>query len=285
MFVMAASTGSLTAAAKRLGMGQPAASHAISRLEDALGARLLDRDTTGVLTTPAGEALLSRIRPAFAQIDEAIAATRAARDDVTTVGLSVSTSLASWWLLPRLADFKRANPQVALRLVTADADVDVDIGSLDLWIPLGLIDRADLDSVVLCEERLVPVASPELAATLETTRPEGLLTAPLLHLEERYEPRFDWYRWFDQHGVDTPTRLPGDRSTDYSLVLQAALDGQGVALGWNHIVADLVADEQLVALADPIVTNTPFTILSSNRRPLSAGASELRRWLVAQMRG
>ncbi len=283
IFAAAASMGSLTAAARRLGIGQPAVSHAISRLERTLDTQLLDRDTTGVLTTPAGEALLAKIRPAFAQIDEALASTRAARDDINTVSISVSTSLASWWLLPRLADFKRNNPEISLRLVTADADTDVDISALDLWIPLGLVERSDLDTVTLCEEHVIPVASPALAESLASTTPDALADAPLLHLEERYEPRFDWYRWFAHHGVHTRTHLGGDSSTDYSLVLHAALDGQGVALGWGHIVSDLIAEGRLVALAPAVVTDTPFVVLSSNRRPLSPGAVTLRRWLVAQL--
>ena len=283
IFATAASMGSLTAAAHRLGIGQPAVSHAIARLERALDTPLLERDTTGVLTTAAGEALLAEIRPAFAQIDEALASTRAARDDIDTVSISVSTSLASWWLLPRLADFKRNNPEISLRLVTADSDTDVDISTLDLWIPLGLVDRSDLDAVTLCDEQVIPVASPGLAESLARPSPASLRDAPLLHLEERYEPRFDWYRWFGHHGVDTPAHLGGDSSTDYSLVLHAALDGQGVALGWGHIVSDLIDDGRLVALAPPVVTETPFVILSSNRRPLSPGAATLRRWLVAQL--
>ncbi len=283
IFAAAASMGSLTAAARRLGLGQPAVSHAISRLERALDTRLLERDTTGVITTAAGQALLAEIQPAFAQIDEALASTRAAREEIDTVSISVSTSLASWWLLPRLADFKRSNPDISLRLVTADADTDVDISSLDLWIPLGLVDRSDLDAVMLCEEHVIPVASPALAESLDTRSPAALIEAPLLHLEERYEPRFDWYRWFEHHEVSTPRHLSGDSSTDYSLVLHGALDGQGVALGWGHIVSDLIADGRLVALAPAVVTETPFVVLSSNRRPLSPGATALRRWLVTQL--
>lgn len=285
IFATAASTGNLTAAARRLGIGQPAVSHAISRLERALDTQLLERDSTGVLTTQAGEELLAKIRPAFAQIDEALASTRAARNDIDTVSISVSTSLASWWLLPRLADFKRNNPQISLRLVTADADTDVDISTLDLWIPLGVVERADLDAVTLCEEHVVPVASPALARSLSATdaSPKALLEAPLLHLEERYAPRFDWHRWFEHHDVPTPAHLGGDTSTDYSLVLHAALDGQGVALGWGHIVSDLIAEGRLVALAPPVITDTPFMVLSSNRRPLSPGATALRRWLVTQL--
>lgn len=282
IFAGAASTGNLTAAARRLGIGQPAVSHAISRLEQALDTKLLDRDTTGVLTTPAGEALLAQIRPAFAQIDEALAATRAARHGVDAVTISVPTSLASWWLLPRIANFKRTHPEISVRLATADADADVDIATLDLWIPLGLVDRADLDAVTLCGGRVIPVASPGLAKSLAGKKPGELINAPLLHLEEQDEAHFDWHRWFQHHGVNTPTQLSGDSSTDYSLVLHGALDGQGIALGWSHIVTDLIADGRLVPVAPIVVTNSPFVVLSSNRRPLSPAATALRKWLVSQ---
>lgn len=270
----------MTAAARTLGLGQPALSHAIKRLEQQIGVMLLERSRSGVQTTAAGQALLEQLKPAFTQIDQALTAARDRTE--SSVSLSVSTSLASWWLLPRLPEFKRTHPETSLRIVTADADAQVDVSIIDLWIPLGRIERADVASVTLCREALLPVASPRVAERL-SAEPNDLLDAPLLHLEERYEPRFDWRQWFAAHGVDTPDQLPGDRSTDYSLVLQGALDGQGVALGWEHIVSDLIADGRLVALAPPIVTKTPFVVLSSNRRVLSPGATALQAWLVEEL--
>jgi len=282
VFAAAASLGSLTAAARQLGMGQPAVSHAITRLESSIGTALLHRSRTGVLTTSAGHALLIELKPALARIDEAVALARSGQNDKDVVSISVSTSLASWWLLPRLPEFKRAHPDVSLRLVTADSDAAVDMSSIDLWIPLGRIDRPDLDSAVLCREELIPVAAPSLARQLSDGA-SGSTKAPLLHLEERYEPRFNWHQWFAAQDVDVPDHLPGDRSNDYSLVLQAALDGQGVALGWAHIIASLIADGQLVPLAEPMGTDAPFVILSSRRRQLSPGASALRDWLVQRL--
>jgi LysR family glycine cleavage system transcriptional activator len=280
IFATATRIGSLTGAAATLGIGQPAVSHAIKRLELQLSTTLLHRSRTGVRATSPGQALLDQIEPAFARIDEAIGAAR--QPGGSLVSLSVSTSLASWWLLPRLPDFKRSHPSISLRLVTADSDAAVDMGAIDLWIPLGRIERSDLDSVVLCREALIPVASPDLAERLKR---DGvpLTEAPLLHLEERYEPRFDWRRWFDMHEIDASDDLAGDRSNDYSLVLQAALDGQGVALGWEHIVRDLIAEGRLIGLAAPVVTETPFVVLSSNRRRLSPEAAALRSWLVSEL--
>lgn len=282
-FVEAARLGSLTRAAQQLGLGQPAVSHAISRLETGMDVRLLERSRSGVSPTPIGAELLATVEDAYRSIDAAVRWAMTPQNE-GDVGISVSTSLASWWLLPRLPEFKRNHPDVSLRLVTADADESVDPDSVDLWIPLGPVNRPDLVATPLCDEALVPVAAPELARHHRRSRnPADLLDAPLLHLEERYVPRYDWTRWFAHHDVTAPARLAGDRSNDYSLVLQAALDGQGVALGWMHIVADLIDDGRLVALAPPIVTDQPFTILHHASRPLSPGADALRQWLITSM--
>ena len=280
VFATAARAGTFTRASELLGIGQPAVSHAVQRLEDALDTTLMHRSRTGVELTPAGQLLLDQLEPAFAQIDQAIAQFVAAEPRAVTI--SVSTSFASWWLLPRLPEFKRTHPDVSLRLMTADSDFTTDPNDVDLWIPLGGIDREDLESVELCREALIPVASPNVSERF-AGHPSMLLSAPLLHLEEQYKSRFDWPQWFAAHNIPTADRLPGDRSNDYSLVVQAALDGQGVALGWEHIVADLIADGRLVALGEAITTDTPFVALSSKRRPLSPDAAALRAWLVSEL--
>ena len=281
VFLAVVEAGSFTAAAARLGLGQPAVSHAVARLEAALSTRLLDRSRTGVAPTAAGAELAAALAPALAAVDEAV---RRARHDLDAgaVTLVVSTSLAAWWLLPRLPEFKRLHPSVELRLVTADADVGIDVSGLDLWIPLGIVERADLVATRFCDEAVVPVAAPAVAAQISGAGPADLTSVPLLHLEERYRSRFDWPRWFDHHGVSTGP-LPGDRSNDYSLVIQAALEGQGVALGWWHIVADLVDQGRLTALADPVVTDQPFTVVHARHRPLRPGAVALRQWLANTM--
>ncbi|MEM9652958.1 MAG: LysR substrate-binding domain-containing protein [Actinomycetota bacterium] len=281
-FCEAARWGSLTRAAEQLGIGQPAISHAVSRLEDVVGTRLLDRSRSGVSPTEAGARLLDTVAPAFQTIDRAVAEARHDPAD-QAVRLSVSTSLAGWWLLPRLPEFKLNHPDIEVRLTATDTDFGVDVDLLDLWIPLGIVDRPSNEVTNLCDEKLIPVAAPNLAATVAFDEPASLLAAPLIHLEERYSPRFDWQRWFDRHGMDAGPRLPGDRFNDYSLVIQAALDGLGVALGWHHIVADLVAEGRLVPLAEPMVTDRPFVIVHPGHRPRTAGADAVLSWLVRAM--
>lgn len=283
-FVAVADTGSFTAAGKRLGVGQPAVSHAVSRLEAGLGVTLIERSTQGLTLTTAGAFLHERLSAALADVDGAVRAV-SNHGGSDTVTLSVSTSLANFWLLPRLPDFKRLHPEIELRVITTDSDDSVGLDDADLWIPLGLNHPSHLEATRFRAERIVPVAAPDLADRITMGRewtPELLLDAPLLHLEERYVARYQWHRWFVDNGVEPTGSLPGYRSNDYSLVLQAALDGQGVALGWLHIVTRLLADERLKALSDPIDTGQPFPLLHRSTDVESehgAKVTALKEWL------
>lgn len=282
VFVLASRLGGFTAAADHLDMTQSAVSHSIKRLETTLGERLLHRSRTGVRPTVVGDELLSALGPAFESIDRAVAAVADDSRDAA-VSISVSTSLATWWLLPRLPEFKRLHPDVELRLVSTDTDDHIDMHALDLWIPLGLVDRPDLEATRLCDETLVPVASPDVAATLHGHDPHSLTEAPLLHLEERYQSRFDWPAWFRSQGTELPEKLRGDRLTDYSLVIHAALAGQGVALGWLHLVSDLLADGRLVAIGPATTTDHPFNVLHRKGAELRPGADAFRQWITDEM--
>lgn len=271
--------GSFTGAAHTLGIGQSAVSHAVGRLEQALGVELFVRRRDGVTPTEAGAALAERAAPALRELDGALAAAAQSLGG-GAVTISVSTSLAAYWLTPRLPEFKQQHPDVELRVLTTDTDAAVGRDDADLWIPLGTIDDPTLDSVAFCVERLIPVAAPELAARIDTDDPGALLGAPLLHLEERYQPRYDWPRWFRHHGVAIDGGVPGDRSNDYSLVLHAALTGTGVALGWEHIVHELLDDGRLVTVGPVVETGVHFPLLSRANRPLGDSARRLRDWLL-----
>ena len=279
MAVAVASAGSFTGAALALGLGQSAVSHAVARLERSLGVELFERRRDGVVPTAAGQALVDRVTPALAEIDAAVDAAMQSPAD-GTVTLSVSTSLAAYWLTPRLPEFKLAHPDIELRVLTTDTDREVGRDDADLWIPLGPVDDPSLDSVPFCAERLIPVAAPELAASLEATDPVSLRSAPLLHLEERYRSRFDWRRWCEHHGTGVEGGLPGDRSTDYALVLLGALAGTGVALGWEHIVRELLDEGRLVAVGPAVETDVAFPLLARRNRPLAPAAQTLRAWLL-----
>ena len=286
IFDLAASVGTLSGAARELGVGQPAVSHAIARLEAAVGTPVFLRSNRGVSLTPIGRRLHEGIGDAFAEIDQALgeAAGIVAADSVT---VSVSTSFASYWLMPRLADFKRQHPGIDLRIITGDSDRAVGRDDADIWIPLGVVSIPGLHARTLCAERIVPVAEPTLARRLLADDPASLRHAPLLHLEERYSPRFSWDDWFALQTVHSTRHEEGRRdayrSNDYSLVLQAALEGDGVALGWLHIVADLISAGRLVTLGDPVETHEPFRILTRPSTATRPAVQAMQQWLSESM--
>ena len=283
LFDAAARLGSLSGAARDLGVGQPAVSHAVARLEMWVGGPVFVRSSTGVRLTELGRRLHEPIRISFSQIDAAMSAV-AGR--TSTVTLSVSTSLASYWLMPRLGEFKRAHPGVELRVLTCDSDRDVGLDDADLWVPLGVVDRPGLVDIELCAERVVPVCAPSLAThSLRAGLPASILAVPLIHLEERYTTRFDWPQWLRANDIVAPTdpdRLEAYRSNDYSLVLQAAIAGDGVALGWVHVVNDLIESGRLVALGASVETDQPFMILRRTG-PVREPVAALEEWLRSTM--
>jgi LysR family glycine cleavage system transcriptional activator len=289
VFVAAARAPSFTVAADRLGITQSAVSHAVSRLESSLGVGLFHRSRSGAVVTDAGELLAERASAGFALIDRGLDAMKVEFAAQSILTVSVSTSLATHWLLPRLADFKRKHPEVDLRCLTSDTDKMVGRDGADLWIPLGRGPWPGFHEVEFCAEEMYPVASPELLSrhglSVDALREDQsrLLGLPMLHLEERYNARFDWMAWFEELGIAVPRRIPGVISNDYSLILQAALDGQGVALGWNHIVNGLVESGKLFRLsAESITTDDPFVILSRTEAADATAVALFRKWLIGQ---
>lgn len=284
IFLEAAGTGSFTDAAGRLGIGQPAVSHAVKTLEDALGVALFLRGRGGIRLTDEGKELERRLSAGFDLVDSAVRDMTLQAQASRTVSLSVSTALATYWLMPRLASFRERHRDVELQVITRDTDRDVGASDTDLWIPLGHGSWAGLSQWVFAEEVLVAVAAPAYAATLsDPDDPRALLDATLLHTEERYTPRFDFAQWFARHGVAVDRPLSGQRSNDYSIVVHAALAGQGVALGWMHIVGPLLEEGRLVTVGGaPVTTDHPFTIVARPGAVRRQGVNHLRRWLLAQ---
>lgn len=284
-FVAAARCGSFSGAATELGVTQSAVSHAVARLERQLGVRLFDRGATGVTLTDTGSGLADELGRGFDIVDRALAgASRRGAGGgarTTVVTLSVSTSFAALWLLPRLGAFRRRHPGIDLRYLTNDSDRHVGRDGADIWIPLGAGSWPDLEAHHLCDEEILLVAAPDVAAAWGDADPERLVDAPLLHLDERYPSRFNWPRWFEHVGVRVDRPLGGDHSNDYAVVVQAAMAGQGIALGWAHIVGDAMSDGRLVQVGDlRIRTDHPLVVLV---RPDTAGEGPIGtvlRWLL-----
>ncbi len=282
-FECAARTGSFTKAAAELSVSQPAVSHAMRSLEAELGVSLFSRRHKGVDTTEAGRHLLEQVGLGLTLIDQGLREVRQMQPG-HQVTLAVSTATATWWLLPRIANFKHLHPDIRLRCITTDTDLDLEQERIDLAITLGAREYPRLQRWHFAQEEVFPVCSAAFLA--QHGRPsdaQDLSRLPLLHLEEHYRPRLDWSGWLARFGVSLPRGVPSLDFNDYSVVLQAAMEGQGVALGWRHIVAPLIERGLLVQpLALSVITDHPIHIVASRTGRLRPEVVVLREWLIRE---
>lgn len=280
-FEAAARNGSFTRAANDLGISQPAVSHAMRLLEADLGVALFDRQHKGVQTTEAGRYLLEQVGMGLQLIDQALREVRSMQAHQVT--LAVSTATATWWLMPRIARFKQQHPAIELRVITTDTDLDLARERIDLSITLGADAFASYQRWHFVDEEIFPVCSPRFLKEHPLPDLKALARSPLLVLEERYKARMGWKEWFAQFHVALPRQPQVLRFNDYSIVLQAALEGQGVAQGWRHLVQPLIAQGLLVRpLPQSVTTDQPLFIAAPQGKALRADVAHLKDWLVAE---
>lgn len=232
--------GSLTRAGAALGMTQPAISYRLARIEARLGCRLFRRGGQGCQPTAEGVVLLAALLPALAQIDAALAEV-AAMGRAPVLRVLTDFGLAGQWLLPRLAGFRALHPAVETQITAAQVVPDPRPGE----IAIRFSRAAPPEGWLLMPERVVPVASPTWRGDWR-----GGLGASLLHLEAPAGAGWmTWADWFAAQGMARGRRAGELHLNTYDLILQAALAGQGVALGWLPLVETHLRAGTLVALA------------------------------------
>jgi putative choline sulfate-utilization transcription factor len=273
MFESAARLASFTAAARELGSTQPAVSQRVVQLEEALGAALFERGHRGVTLTEDGVRLFEAVRQGLDVIRSATAEIRSRRAQRTLI-LSTDFGFATYWLMPRLPQFKALMPDVDVKIITSQSMPSASGDHADVMIVFGntQADWGSRAAVKLFPECVMPVCSPSLLAGAPKPRAASdLLALPLLHLEPTFPERWlSWSGWFAAHGLAAPPTQGGFTFNSYALVAHAAVMGQGVALGWAPLVDELIATEQLVALCDaPIVTERGYMLVTP-REPASA---------------
>ncbi|CDY75026.1 Transcriptional regulator, LysR family [Caballeronia glathei] len=282
MFESAARLASFTAAARELGSTQPAVSQRVVQLEEALGAPLFERGHRGVTLTEDGMRLFDAVRSALDTIRLATAEIRA-RHTPRTLTLSTDFGFATYWLMPRLSQFKALMPDVDVRIITSQTVFDPSHDHADIAIAFGDAsgDWGPRETLKLFAEEVTPVCSPSFAAAhagLGSTA--DLASLPLLHLEPTTPERWlSWDGWFAAHGLAPPPAHRGITFNSYAFVAHAAVMGQGVALGWAPLVDELIATGQLVRLFDaPVVTERGY-VLVTPRTP-SPAVRAFVQWLL-----
>lgn len=256
-FEAAARHGSMTRAADTLGVTHGAVSRQVRGLEAQLGLSLLENHRGRLQLTASGESLLAVLEDAFGRISRGIDAVCA--DAAGDVAVSSFGSFAMRWLIPRLHGFQAANPGLIVRLTTTDTTDDALRGAFDVAIRVGTAPwPAETDAVPLFAECAGPVLSPALAQQIGIRTPQDLHRAPLLHTATR---RDAWPEWFAARNLLVPSQIDGQSFEHFYFMLEAAMGGLGVAIGFWHLVADDVRSGRLVAPFGFLPTGRHYTAL------------------------
>ena len=276
---------SFTAAASELNVTQTAISHQIRRLEEELGIRLFIRQNRSLTLTPQAREYLPGIRAAFN--DLRLATDRLLRKDGDRV-LTVSTlaSMAAKWLLPRLASFQQAHPEIDVRITSSASLVDFRNDDVDAAIRYGRGHWPGVRADWLMAEELFPVCSPELLKGGKPLRcPEDLAHHTLLHTSGGYFD--DWRLWLTAAGLPSDISKQPGASFDLTLMtVQAAIDGLGVALGRStYVEGDIAKGRLVVPFKITLPSDAGFYLVSPEGRAEPAKLSAFRQWLLASAKG
>lgn len=284
-FEAAARHQNFTAAAQELGATQPAVSQRVAWLEEDLGVALFKRQHRGVALTAEGLRLFEAVREGLDVIGDAAVELRASRSHPV---LTVATDFgfAAYWLMPRLNALRELAPELDVRIMTSQNGFDLRKEPVDVAITFGAGQWPGCEAALLFPEVVRPVCSPVFAERHGLNGGvEQLMKLPLLHLERPEAARWlSWPDWFALHGLPISHGHHDVTFNNYPLVIQAALAGQGVALGWTPLVDDLLEAGQLVALNPPDRSECGYFLVLPKTARLTGVLAVFRRWLLTEVK-
>lgn len=235
--------GGLARAAAELNITTSAVSHQLRALERNLGTRLLDRSTGvgGIALTPAGTKLLTAARGALSLLEDACAEIRGTTNRLT---VSANVSLSTMWLARRLAEFSALHPETPINAIIQLADPDYARHNIDLAIVHVSAKRLQPDDIVLFQESVFPVCSPDLYALAS----KAVCRCRLLQEAHEGSSEIDWRNWAPEFGLPSDFETKIVRFTSFSQAIAAAIAGAGLALGRSPLIDAELASGRLVRL-------------------------------------
>lgn len=271
-------------AADELSVTPGAVSQQIQNLEDYVGAALFKRTPKGLLLTDAAQTALPALREAFDRLAEAASMLTAAVDG-RRLTLTAAPSFAAKWLVPRLGKFEQAYPQVDVWLSAGIDLVDLNAGEVDLAIRYGGGRYNGLEVQRLMSETVIPVISPELAATNPLNEPSDLLNHILLHdgSPDPDDSCPDWTMWLAARGVKGVDGNRGPRFNQSSLVIEAAMNGRGVALAKRTLAqADLDAGRLIAPLQIATAVDFAYYLVHPKAKGRLPQVKAFLTWITAE---
>lgn len=252
-FDAAARHGSFTRAARDLNVSQPAISRRVAALEADLGVTLFGRETKPLQLTPTGRMLFDVLRSGLSRLEATIAEIRRT-PEARKLTIAAAPGFLTFWLLPRLSRLSASFPGQELQLITGDQPQDLP--EADIHVRFGDGNWPGTTAVKIMGEEVFAVCSPLFLSRLDTkpdlVRLSGLR---LLELSDRLDRNYDWQHWFAAVGAQVPRKLNAIVFDDYSLLVSAALAGEGIALCWSGLLDQHLSTGALVRISSEAVTS------------------------------
>lgn len=286
VFEAAARHGRFVAAAQELAMSQAAVSQHVGLLEAELGSALFTRGHRGVVLTSTGEALRLAVEDGLRSLQSGVTAARRLGKK-RTLQILTDFGFAAWWLMPRIAHLSGVAADVELRLITTQSDNLGDAPDFDLAILFGAGDWPGYRAKRLFQEEIYPVCSPAYLGERPVPAPAEISRLRLLHLSAPSAQRwFTWNDWFAAMKLPAVSRAHDLTFNNYQLLLQAALQGQGVGLGWAPLIDAMVESRVLVRLSDtPLTSGRGYFVLEGRGSPVSEHLEAFKRLLFELPQG
>ena len=277
VFDAAARNGSFTAAAAELNVTQPAVSRMLGQFEEHLGVRLFDRTAGRAVLTEEGELLYRRVLEGFRSIETGLIEIERRRKGTETVTLSVSSAFTTHWLMPRIDKLQRQFPQVDLRFQLISGALRGPVENVDLGMRFRGGNEPSSGGTLVMKEVMLPICSPGYMSQAESTHGNTIIRL--------VDTPGDWSADYPQFLTKRCGPAKVLSFTDYAVVVQAALLGQGIALGWLTVVSHWLLTGALVPASNSLATTPRICeFLPPRNRPMRLVAAEIRDWITEQMR-
>ena len=286
-FEAAARLQSFTKAAQELNVTHSAISHQIKALEEWLGQPLFERKTRQVRLTEAGKRFVGPVKGAFDQLGEAAAEiARSGKDRPLT--LTALPSLSAKWLVPRLSDFQRKHPEIQVRISATSTVETIGARDIDIGIRFGRGEWPGLEAELLAPNIVFPVCSPSLLTPDKPiNEPRDVLKYPLLTDSDWMRSGYnEWSDWLTAAGVGD-SKVQSNLSLNFSnLLVQAAIDGLGIAMGNVITAGDDLKHGRLVKPVDfSVDLHTAYWVVYAKGALHQPNIRAFRDWVMDQAHG
>jgi LysR family glycine cleavage system transcriptional activator len=276
---------SFTRAGRELFITQSAVSRSIKTLEEHLGVPLFQRRHRALLLTEAGQRLYRTATQMLEQLTATLQQIRASEAQTArSVTVTSAVSFAAMWLVPRLPEFREKYPRTEVRIAANNELLDLDRENMDVAVRYCAASFVPPGTLRLFGETVFPVCSPQLLepGRPPLKRPEDLQYHILLHQDDpdARSPWLQWNVWFEVMKLKNITPAGVLRFSHYDHLIQAAMDGQGVALGRSPLVPRLIEQKRLVAPLDQkSVSSRSYYVLSAEHSKHRTEVKEFIAWL------